>query len=498
MMQLIGGEMVQWSDLSGAHGPAPAGGASFGPLLAAASGRTLVAGPHDPALIDALPVSQITVLVRGSSDAALLAESFAGRPGVTVLCGSLEKLGASPAYDTVVALDGVERLCTPEAPDLSWDETLGLLLAVLRPQGRLLLGVENTFGLHRILALPPAPADTDWAVAVGRPAGPADLHGRLAAAGFPTVREYAAYPSALLGAEVLSDPALRGYLEATLTAAPRASGAPPPWNGTSPAATPGAIPSLLADPGPLVTGALRHGLAASLAPGWILLAGDIPAGPAAVLGGVTLGRDADGRWVRGDGTSIPLGRTLEDLVLAASQKRALPVVRELLTAWQAGPAAGVPAGQVVIDAEGACHGLTAPGKPLVALRGLAATLIGGGYAHLWPSPADEASLTALLAGMTGRELEPHDVPAAGPAVPRPDAGTVRELTAARDRLERELADARARHEFYERSIASRDAELKRLRQINAVLSATAPGKAVLGGLKAGRQAVRAVVRRTRG
>ncbi|WP_433383522.1 hypothetical protein ACQPZX_21585 [Actinoplanes sp. CA-142083] len=473
MTELIGGEMMQWSDLSGAHGPAPAGGPSFVPLLAAVAGRTLIAGPHDPALLDALPVAEVTVLVRGAEDA----ERYASRPGVTVLCGSLEKLGTSPAYDTVVALDGVERLCTPEAPDLTWDETLGLLLALLRPQGRLLLGVENAFGLHRILALPPMPADTDWAEAEGRPAGPADLHERLASAGFPVVREYAAYPSALLGAEVLSDPSLRGYLSATLTAAPRPSDA------------------LLADPGTLVTGALRHGLAASLAPGWILLAGDIPAGPAAVLSGSKLGRDAAGHWALDDGTAVPLGRTLEDLVLAACRQRAMPAVRELLTAWQGGPAAGVPAGQVVVDAEGVCHGLTGPGIPLVALRGLAATMIGGGYAYLWPSPADEASLTALLAGMTGREIEPHEVP---PAIPRPDLGTLRELTATRDRLEQELADARAKQEFYERAIAYRDTELKRVRQINALLSATAPGKAVLGGLKAGRQAVRAVVRRTRG
>jgi len=36
----------------------------------------------------------------------------------------------------------------------------------------------------------------------------------------------------------------------------------------------------------------------------------------------------DGAWIRGDGTPIPSGRTLEDLVLAASGRRALPVVRE--------------------------------------------------------------------------------------------------------------------------------------------------------------------------
>jgi hypothetical protein len=135
---------------------------------------------------------------------------------------------------------------------------------------------------------------------------------------------------------------------------------------------------------------------------------------------------------------------------------------------------------------------------VLALRSLAAALIGGGCAHLWPSPADEAELTALLAGMTGRELDPRTVPAASA---RPGPLSLRELTVERDRLQRELADARARHEFYERTIASRDAELKRVRQVNALLSATVPGKAantVVGGLKAGRRAMRAVVKRARG
>ncbi|MCU7727675.1 hypothetical protein ODJ79_28485 [Actinoplanes sp. KI2] len=467
MTRLIGGEMLHWSDLSGAHGPAPLAAALAAPLLPGEPGRTLVAGPHDPALLPA----GATVLVRGVADA----EALDG-PGRTVLCGSLEKLAAEPAFDTVVALDGLGRLLTPEAPDLSWEETLGLLLAVLQPGGRLLLGVPNEFGLDRLLALPAEAADTDWVAADG-PVTPAGLHSRLAAAGCPVVREYAAYPGALLGAEVLADPGLRGFLGATLSAA---------WPAGE----------RLADPDRLVTGALRHGLAAQLAPGWILLAGDIPAGPAAVLPSGPMRLDRGG-WLRGDGTPVPAGRTLADLVLAACGRRSLPAVRELLTAWQGGPAAGVPAGQVVVDAAGACHGLAAPSTPVAALRSLAAELIGGGYAGLWPGPADEAELTALLAGMTGRELDPRTVPAAGE--PRPDAGSIRELRVERDRLVRDLADARAKHEFYERTIASRDAELKRVRQMNALLSATVPGRAantLVGGLKAGRRAVRAVVQRT--
>jgi hypothetical protein len=220
-----------------------------------------------------------------------------------------------------------------------------------------------------------------------------------------------------------------------------------------------------------------------------LLAGVGSAGPDAAVGAGEIGRDDGGRWVRADGTPVPVGRTVEDLVHAACRRGAMPAVRELLTGWQAGAAAGVAAGLVVVDQDGRFHGPDVGGDPLVALRGLAAGLIDGGHAHLWPAPADEAELTALLAGMTGRELDPRDVPAGD----RGATNSVRELAIARERLERELAEARAKHEFLERTIANRDAELKRVRRINALLSATAPGKAVVGGLRA----VRAVVKRNR-
>ncbi|GAA2615634.1 hypothetical protein [Paractinoplanes durhamensis] len=462
MIQLIGGEMTVWSDLDGTHGPAPAGDPTLRPLLAGATGRVLVAGPHAPELLDAIPSDQVTLLVRGIPDA----EALASRPGVTVCCGSLEKLTGLPAYDTVIALDGLDRLRSAEADDASWDETLTQLLALLSPQGRLLLRLENLFGLDRLVALPPAPADTEWVTPDDetRPTGPDAMRARLAAAGVPVVRDYAAYPGALLGGAVLADPALRGFLEATLVAA--------------------------AEPAHLITGALRHNLADDLAPAWIFLAGPGATGPEALIAAGEVRRDAGGRWVRGDDRPVPLGRTLEGLLLAACGRRAQPELRELLTAWQRSPAAGVPAAQVLVDADGRFHPLAPAGAAVEALRRLAATMVDGGYAYLWPSPADEASLTALLAGMTGRELDPRDVP----TVSRSGRETVRELTIARDRLAGELAEARAQHEFYERQIASRDHELKRVRQLNAVLSATAPGKAAHTLVRG----VRAVVRRTRG
>ncbi len=471
---LIGGEMLLWSDLDGTHGPAPAGGPALRSLLSAARGRTLVAGPHDPALLEALP-AEVTVLLRGLADA----EALASRPGVSVVCGSLEKMAAVPAYDTVVALDGLDRLISAEAEDRSWDETLALLTAVLRPGGRLLLGVPNAFGLHRLVALPPEPADADWVVTGERaPAGPARLAERLGAAGLAVSRTYARFPGVLLGTEILADTSLDGFLTATLSAA---------------YADPGG--DVLADPVRLATGAVRHGLAADLAPAWLVVAarGAAPVKSAPVESGpvesgpVESGPVEPSAWPDGvletggvareiRRAELPRGRTLQDLLLAACRRRDLPAVREMLTGWLAGPAAGVPADQIVVGADGRPTGLAPAGPPLVALRRLAATLIAGGDADLWPSPAGEAELTAVLAGMTGRELTPRDVPPAGAPASRPG---VRELITDRDRLTRELAEARARHEWYEQMLRSREAELKRVQKINAVLAATVPGRVVL-------------------
>ncbi|MGK5685144.1 hypothetical protein [Actinoplanes sp. URMC 104] len=591
----IGGEMLLWSDLDGTHGPAPAGGATLRTLLSVVSGRTLVAGPHAPELLTGLP--SVTVLVRGATDA----DAY---PGHEVLCGSLEKLAAPGSYDTVVALDGLDRLLSAEAAPHSWDETLALLLAQLRPGGRLLLGVPNLFGVDRLAALPAPPADSDWVVPDDRdphrPAGHARLLTHLTAAGLRIVRDYAAYPSlsspsVLLGPAILADPGLTGFVSATLTTA------------VQPAA------DALTDPVRLATAALRNNLAAELAPAWFVLAERLPAPPAgsdpvaapglddfpaaasvsrAVAGSVrrrTAGSvsppvavsdaapapvsdavaatdldsspaaaatdalraapAADGlpdavigiREVRLPAADLPRGRTLEDHLLAAAQRRDLPAMRQMLTAWQSGPAAGVPAAQIVVSlaepttaavpaassdepataaARAASFGepttATAPaaspaepatggrlvslapaGDPLEALRAFAAAAIAGGYAHLWPIPADEAELTAVLAGMTGREVEPSEVPPAS----RPVAHAVGDLLAARERLTRELAEARAKHEWYEKMLLHREAELKRVRQMNALLSATVPGKAatrLVGGLRAGKRAVRAVVRRARG
>ncbi|MBX7264958.1 hypothetical protein KIF24_02060 [Micromonospora sp. Llam7] len=489
-VQLLGGEMLAWSDLDGMHGTGPVRGPGLAALLTAASGRTLVVGPHHPELLDALPPADLTVLVRGLPDAEALAARYADRPGVRVCCGGPEKLTGMPPYDTVVALDGLARLSSAEGAELPWGAAFDLLTSVLRPDGRLLLGVENHLGLHRLLAVPPESTDSDWA-ALGeyddtRPAGLVRLRAHLAVAGMRIRGTWATFPSpvapaALLGTELLTDPTLTGFLQATVAGSGRVSVAPDRPR--------------LADPDRLAGAAIRNGAVLELAPGWVVLAERPPgnlaeqaATAAAVLvhGGRLreIHRDPVRGWRFADGAEVPSGRTVEDLVVAASLRRDLPAVGALLTGWQSGVAAGVPADRVVRTPAGTWHGLADPTAPAAVLRRLASRLVDAGLAHLWPA----GELAATLATMAGQE--------AGPPVDDVGGGTAggwRELLVDRERLARELAEARALQRWYERTLTERDGELKRLRRIVSLLDGTPTaraGRLLLAGARTARRTAR--------
>jgi hypothetical protein len=186
---------------------------------------------------------------------------------------------------------------------------------------------------------------------------------------------------------------------------------------------------------------------------------------------------------------LPSGPTLDELLLAASLRRDMPALRELLAGWQSGPDAGVPADRIVVAPDGTRTPLVPPVRPEVAaLARLAATMIREGHAYLWPAPADQAELTALLAALAG--LPPAEIPAPAPEQPAPD---LREALMERDRLTHELGEARAKQQWYEKMLQGREAELKRVRRINTMLMATMPGKAAkasYGGLRAAKRALR--------
>ena len=475
----LGGEMPHWSDDS------PAGGAALRDLLADVHGHVLIAGPHDPELIDAVPAREVTVLVRGVPDAERLAARYADRPGVRICCGSLDKMAAVAAYDTVVALDGLDRTGSTETTDLPWPAGLAQLLAVLRPGGRLLLGVPNPLGLHRLYTSPASPGWTSSDDLV--PAGPAPLHAHLREAGLTVLRDYAAYPgptapTALLSDTALADPDLHGVL----TSALRRAGLPPG--------------ALLADPRPHAAALLRHRLAGALAPGRIVVAArpghQAPALPDVVLTGgastTRLRRDAHGWSWDPSGAPVPAGRCLHDALLAAARSPGHPELRALLTTWQSGPCATIDADEIVVAADGTLHPMptaTAPGSRASALHRLATALHREGLADLWP--ADDT--IGLLAAMSGAEITP---PAGPPSAPE----TLRELRDAHDRLAQQVSEARARLAWYEQRTATLQRDLSRAHRIIAVLKGTAPGKAakvVLDGARSGKRLARAAIRRFR-
>jgi hypothetical protein len=413
-------------------------------VAAAATGRTLVAGPHHPGLIDAVPADDLTLLVRGVPDAAALTRRYAGRPGVTVLCGSPEKLAGEPPFDTVLALDGLDRLPSVEGADLSWSDTLDLLLAARRPRGRFVLAVTNSFGLHRLVALDAGPAAADDT----RPRDLAAARERIG----DTVAAYAAYPSPvapelLLDEATLGDPARRGVVEAALTRTCAARG------------------PVLRDPAALAVDAVRHGLGAALAPAWLLVAG-APA-PVPALDG-------------------PDGRTLADHVAAACGRHDMPEARAWLRSWRSA-APGVPAGQIVVRPDGALAALVPAGDPVAALRDLAATLVRAGHAGAWPALRDDADLAGMLAAMAGEEV----------AVPAPVAAPVpvlADVVAERDRLARQLSEARARHAWYEQALSEREDLLKRNRRLVRLLSGTPTARAAAAFVETARLARRALRR----
>ena len=76
----------------------------------------------------------------------------------------------------------------------------------------------------------------------------------------------------------------------------------------------------------------------------------------------------------------------------------------------------------------------------------------------------------------------------------PGRASMQDLIIERDRLARELAEARERIAFGERTIAGRDRELVRARQLNALLSTTKPARALLAGARLARRTVRRIRR----
>ncbi|MGW4502349.1 class I SAM-dependent methyltransferase, partial [Micromonospora sp. NPDC004336] len=261
---LPGGEMLAWSDLPEERL------AEGGPLAALAAhvvpagARVLLAGPHDPALLDRLAHAEVTCLLRSHSDAVALADRAA-----RVVVAGPAGLPADERYDVVIAGAGLDAVESVEGVRLGWAGVLDRLAAALRPGGTLLLRLDNPLGLHRLVAASPWYArrdDAAWAIGgvldADRPANPEQLRGRLDALGLRADACFAAYPqpvtpTALVDADALARRTTSGLLDAVLHGA---------CSGTA------ARGAVLQDPARLAVDALHAGRAADLAPAWLVLA----------------------------------------------------------------------------------------------------------------------------------------------------------------------------------------------------------------------------------
>jgi hypothetical protein len=319
------------------------------PLLPA-TGRVLAAGPHrDDILVElAAEGLAVEVLLRSESDATAAADRLPASIGVR--CGSLTRLDRT--YDAVIALDGLDRLASADAPVDGWTDALDALTAAVAPDGLLALVARNGLGVDRMAGLAPCGVDRSDAYAVPRRA----LHDRLTLAGFDTVASIALYPGAvepslLVPTGVFDAPG--ETLSALVAAAYRSS----------------AGADALVDPARLARASLAHGLGSALAPAWLIVVRRGGAGTAAAPNAVIVADSArwgfssvpqvidaapGGAWTRrlmpgvraGDESyggvhrrldrlnhAIPPGALLEDRLLDAAGAHDLVTVRRLVATY---------------------------------------------------------------------------------------------------------------------------------------------------------------------
>jgi SAM-dependent methyltransferase len=529
-VSLIGGEMPAWSDHQPDERPAVGGAvlAHLLGLLAPAGGQVLVAGPHDDTLLDVLGErTGVTLLLRSQPDA----EAAAAR-GVPVLCGSLAKLTDADRFDLVVALDGLDRLCSVEGPQYDWADSLQVLERALRPGGTLLLAVENDLGVHRLVdhATPTSPRTSGQWHPVGefdgsRPGTPGRLTGRLAADGLTVTWLGAAWPlpqePTVIATREALDEGPGGALAAAVSGAVGAAYADVP---------------VLSDPRRLAAAAVRGGLGPELAASWLVLAHRAPAPavdpalPPVLMGDgpvVALTHDRDGAWLRtvvgGDRTAtaerdparlegpLPGGRLLEELLIGACLHYDLPALRRLLTGWATWlrtlddhQRAYATAENVVLDSDtfvllDPSRRSTAPidadTAAVSALRRFADTLLTGGYAHPWPAAIDDNELTAVLTGAAGLAADPDDVVTSAAMAAPPAPYSLRDHEQQVRTLREKLSDQDEQVKWYERQLAGKEQELRKLRRQLKTLHGSRAFKVAKAGLDAARKA-RNVIRRS--
>jgi phage FluMu protein gp41 len=462
-LRYIGGEMYAWSDQT--RQPGPAGGAMaalLGADVVSAGDRVLVVGPHDHAILRHIVDlgGHVTWLTRSLSDAKAATKAL----DIEAYAGSLAALPSSERFDVVVALDGLDRLCSAEHTALSWDDSLEALIAALAPTGRLLIALTNPIGIQRFVQPEPWYArrdDSAWLIAEGvDPSVPENLDqfvSRLGSAGFQSDRGYATFPTparpaALVSADLLDaarPAAVRRELAETISGICLQG-----WRDEP----------LVREPQLLVSTAIRGGIGVGIAASWVLIASrgtaaHTTAGRQRVVindeqGAATwnvtyeLTPRLTGGWTRRvlrDRTSTPMTDgdlrrdpdLLNDVVhtiepftktlIAACMRHDHLGFRQLIRLYAGwlntladdravfampGNVTLVDGSFALIDPSWRDSVLPAPVLLAKALRSFAVELLVGGYNHPWPATMDADRLTIVLGAIAGSELDISTVDAA--------------------------------------------------------------------------------------
>ncbi|WP_238176173.1 hypothetical protein [Kribbella albertanoniae] len=411
---LVGGEMLNWSDLHPADSRPAVSGPAASTLLAAAlrpGDTVLIAGPHSHSLYAdvAAQAESIDILVRSAPDAEELAESLT-HAKTQVYCGSLDRFSTDETYDLIVALDGLERLVGPDTASLPWTEGLNKLVARLAPNGRLLLGATNSFSVNRMIQpdiTAALPRDEDWGRAVGDTA-PAGL--KALRAEFQNVQTFGVYPS-LVAAEVLVAD------DHQLTAATAARVVAECNSG----------PTLM-DPYRVVMDAARARLLVELAPAWYVVAGDVEV-PVATNSGELV-----------EERLLAALRVDDQLAL---RREVAAYVEWLRTATESGAADNV----IVDGTSYRLFGKADGGTVEEYMARFARRALESGSRQPWPAGGSAHDLTARLASMVGITL----APTTSPEMIRPLGSAEQLVTVAR--LADELAHASARAVLFEGTVS---------------------------------------------
>ncbi|MEU4608651.1 hypothetical protein AB0F43_37155 [Kribbella sp. NPDC023972] len=424
---LVGGEMLNWSDLHPVDARPAAAGPAAEALLTAAlqpGDAVLVAGPHALDLITGIArrVTSVDVLVRSAPDAEEIAERLADTKG-DVYCGSLDRFGSEKTYDVIVALDGLERLVGPDTAKLTWADALSTVRDRLAASGRLLFGATNAFGFERLIQpdiTAALPRNEDWArdVADTAPAGLKPLQAALRDADIEIEQTYAVFPS-LVEAQVglTAVDGLAGVVAARAVAE----------RNTGP---------VLMDSYRLVLDSAAAGLALDLAPAWYFVAGVTELPTAIPVGAVPEGP----------------GVLLEEHLLAALKVDDQAAVRRIIpeyVAWLNGGGNGSPDNAIL---DGTSFRLFGEAQDLDVVGHLARFVrrsMESGSRQPWPAGGDVQELTARLASMAGITVtEELSAPA---EVVRPLGSAEQLATVAR--LSEELAAASARAILFEGTVS---------------------------------------------